>query len=136
MLHHNWFAIVSAALAALVIGFVWYSPLLFANAWMQAHAFSPEKLTAMRKTAPRSYGLTFLCFVLMAFVMHIFTGHLGARTAGSGAIWAFHAWLGFAFPIGLTAHLYSDKPLAAFLIDTSYQLVYMTAMGAILGGWN
>jgi hypothetical protein len=35
-----------------------------------------------------------------------------------------------------TANLYSDKPAAAFLIDAGYQLVYMTVMGAILGGWQ
>ena len=135
MLHHNWLAIIIAAVVALLIGGLWYSPLMFAKAWVKAHGYSPEKLAAMQAKAPRTYGLSFLCFLLMAFVLHIFVAHLGAESALMGANWGAHAWLGFALPLGLTAHLYSDKPLAAFLIDSSYQLVFLTTMGAILAGW-
>jgi hypothetical protein len=34
------------------------------------------------------------------------------------------------------ANLYSDKPIATFLIDAGYQLVYLVVMGAILGRWS
>ena len=50
--------------------------------------------------------------------------------------WAFHAWLGFALPLGFIAHLYSQKRIAAWLIDLGYQLVYLLVMGAILGAWH
>ena len=135
MEHHNWPAIVVAAIVAFLIGGLWYSPLMFAKAWVKAHGYSPEKLKAMQAKAPRTYGLSFLCFVLMAFVMHLFVARLGADSVRGGAVWGFHAWIGFALPLGLTAHLYSDNPLTAFLIDSAYQLVYMTVMGAILAGW-
>ena len=135
MQHHNWFAIITAAIVAFLIGGLWYSPLMFAKAWMNAHGYSPEKVKEMQAKAPRTYSISFLCFVLMAFVLHLFVRHLGADTAVGGASWGFHAWLGFALPLGLTAHLYSDKPIAAFLIDSSYQLVFMTVMGAVLAGW-
>jgi hypothetical protein len=39
-------------------------------------------------------------------------------------------------PLGFIAKLYSDKALATFLIDTGYQFVYLTVMGAILGAWH
>jgi hypothetical protein len=73
--------------------------------------------------------------VLVAWVLHLFLSRLGADSLGRGAGWGFHAWLGFALPIGFTANLYSDKPIATFFIDAGYQLVYLTAMGAILGRW-
>jgi Protein of unknown function (DUF1761) len=135
MLLGHWGAILLAALLAWLIGALWYSPLLFAKAWVRTHGYSPDKLAAMRSAAARTYTLSFLAFVLMAYVLHIFLAHLGVQGAPRGAAWGFHAWLGFALPIGFTANLYSDKPLLAFWIDTGYQLVYLSAMGAVLGAW-
>lgn len=134
-MHHPLMILVAAG-AAFLLGALWYSPLLFAKAWMRAHGYTSEKLKAMQATAARDYTVSFACFLLMASVLHILLAHLGAESAGSGAAWAAHAWLGIALPIGLTANMYSDKPLAAFLIDTGYQLVYLTTMGAILGAWS
>jgi hypothetical protein len=128
--------VLVAALAAFLIGALWYSPVLFAKAWVRAHGYTPEKLATMKAAAGRAYAGTFVAFVVMASVVGLLILHLGADSAGDGAAWGFHAWLGFALPIGFTAQLYSDKPVAAFLIDAGYQLVYMTVMGAILGGWQ
>ena len=131
----HWPVILGAALTAWLIGALWYSPLLFAKAWVKAHSYTPEKLAAMRAGAGKAYAGSFLAFVLIAFVLHLFLNHLGVTTAGAGAGWGLHAWLGFALPIGFTANLYSDKPIATFLIDAGNQLVYLVAMGAILGRW-
>ena len=132
----HWPSIVVAAVAAWLIGALWYSPLLFAKAWAKAHGYTPEKLAAMQATAGRAYAGSLVAFLVIAGVLHIFLSHLGADSLQKGAGWGFHAWLGFALPIGFTANLYSDKPLATFLIDAGYQLVYLTAMGAILGAWH
>ena len=135
MLAHS-FHILVAALVAFLIGALWYSPVLFAKAWVRANGFTPEKLAAMQGNAGRAYAGSFVAFVVMASVLGLLLHHLGADSTADGAAWGFHAWLGFALPIGFTANLYSDKPVAAFLIDAGYQLVYMTVMGAILGAWQ
>lgn len=132
----HWPVILGAALAAWLIGALWYSPLLFAKAWVKAHGHTPEKLAAMQANAGRAYAGSFVAFVLIAYVLHLFLSRLGAHSLEVGAMWGFHAWLGFALPIGFTANLYSDKPLSTLLIDAGYQLVYLTAMGAILGAWH
>ena len=131
----HWPVILAAAVVAWLLGAVWYSPLLFAKAWVRANGYSPEKVAAMRANAARTYAGSFVAFVLIAYILHLFLSRLDATTLGAGAGWGFHAWVGFALPIGFTANLYSDKPLAAFLIDAGYQLLYLTAMGAILGKW-
>ncbi len=135
MTHGHWPVILGAALAAWLIGALWYSPLLFARAWVKAHGHTPEKLAAMRANAGKAYAGSLLAFVLIAYVLHLFLHRLGVTTAGGGVVWGFHAWLGFALPIGFTANLYSDKPVATFIIDAGYQLVYLVVMGAILGRW-
>jgi hypothetical protein len=131
----HWPAIIGAAVIAWLLGALWYSPLLLAKAWVRAHGYTPEKVASLRANTGKAYAGSFLAFILIAFVLHLFLNHLGAVTLVSGAGWGFHAWLGFALPIGFTANLYSDKPLSAFLIDAGYQAVYLTTMGAILARW-
>ena len=90
----------------------------------------------MKADAPRAYGISFVAFLVMAAVLSIVLNHLGAHDWRSGALWGAHMWLGFALTLGLIANVYSGKKFAVFLIDTGYQLVYLTAMGAILGAWH
>ena len=40
----NFLAIIAAAISALVVGFIWYNPKVFGNAWMQAAGMSEEKI--------------------------------------------------------------------------------------------
>lgn len=136
MQSHNWLAIILAAVVAFLIGGLWYSPLLFARQWMAAHAHSPEDVARMKADAPRAYGISFVAFLVMAFILQMVLNHVDAHTWLSGALWAAHLWLGFAVTIGLMANVYSGKKLSVFLIDAGYQLVYFLVMGAILGAWH
>jgi len=132
----NYLAVVVAAVAAWILGALWYSPALFARQWMAAHNYSPERIEAMKKGMAKTYAISFLCFVVMAGVLAILVDRLGILGALGGVKLGAITWLGFAATIGLTANLYSDKPLAAFLIDAGYQLVYMVVMGVILAVWK
>ena len=136
MHEHNWLAIAVAAIAAFLIGGLWYSPILFAKQWMVANLIPTDQMAAMKEAAPRAYAVSVVCFFVMAFVMEMFINHLGLATLKGGLAVAFHSWIGFAATIGLTANMYSNKPIRAYFIDTGYQLVYMLAMGAILGAWR
>lgn len=125
-----------AALAAFLLGALWYSPVLFARQWMAAHELSMEDVAAMQKKAPKAYAVSFVCFLVMAHVM-AWLIHL---TGATGWMYGLHlgalCWFGFALTLGLVAHVYGNKKLGVFLIDGGYQLVYMLLMGAILGAWR
>ena len=138
MPHHpyvNLLAVVVAALAAWILGALWYSPLLFAKAWVKAHALTDEQLEGMKKKAGPAYILSFIGFLVMAFVF----SHIVHLTHGGGLHWGallgFGLWLGFAAPIGLMNMLYTNKRPATFVIDAGYQLVYLIVMGMILAAW-
>jgi len=131
----NFPAVVVAAIAPLVIGGIWYGP-LFGKLWMSAHGYTPDRLEEMKKGMGRAYGLSFVCYLVMALVLAILIGWVGAGNIWTGLCMAFYCWLGFAATIGLTAHLFSDRKPATYLIDVAYQLFYMLAMGAILGAWR
>ena len=126
--------ILAAAVAAWLIGALWYSQVMFAEAWVKAHEYTPEQVAAMQVTQGKVIAATLVAMILMAAVLQVFLKHLGADSVRDGMLWAFHAWLGFAVPLGYIAHLYSRKRISAWLIDLGYQLVYLLVMGAILGG--
>ena len=125
-----------AALAAFMLGALWYSPMLFAKAWVAAHGYTEADVKAMQANAPKAYGISFLCFLLMAHVLAWLVHLTGASNWMYGLHLGFLGWLGFALPLGLTAHVYSNKKLATFLIDLGYQFVYLLLMGAIIGAWQ
>ena len=128
-------SIPAAALAAWLIAALWYSRLLFAKAWAGSQRQTPGSAGVQAATpAGLTHGLALLAFVLMAAVLRVFISHLGVRHAHDGAGWGFHAWLGFALPLGLLVKVSAGRPWAAFWIDTGCQAVFLTVMGTILGG--
>ena len=64
----NYPAVVAAALLPMALGALWYGP-LFGKAWMSAHGHTPERLAEMQQGMGRAYGLSFLCYLVMATVL-------------------------------------------------------------------
>jgi hypothetical protein len=134
----NLLAVLVAAIATMVVGFLWYSPLLFAKPWMVLMGYDPNDkagLEQMRKSAGKSYGISFLASLLSAFVL----GKIIVITTVDSALYGmkigFAIWLGFVATVQLTEVLFAKKPAKLFLINTGYQMVCYLAMGAILAVW-
>lgn len=132
----NYLAVLVAAVATFVLGALWYSPLLFAKPWMRMHGYTEEKLKSMQKEAGKAYAVSIVAYLVMAYVLAILVSWTGVQGASGGACLGSLCWLGFAATIGLTALMFSDKPLGTYLIDAAYQLVYLVVMGVILAVWR
>ena len=133
----NYWAVLVAAVATFFLGAFWYSPILFAKAWMKAHGYSDEKLKEMmRAGAGKIYGVSFVSYVVMATMFSLFFFYTGAAGVRHGLLAGAGMWLGFVAPTSLTANMFSDKPLSAWLIDGGYQLCYLLLMGVILASWR
>jgi hypothetical protein len=130
--------VLIAALAAFAVGGAWYSPALFANAWMSGHGYSPEKMTAMRAANPpvRTMTITLVCLLLMAAALELLMEWLHIRGVKPGIGFAVLIWFGFVATVTMISNVFSDKPLRVFLIDSGYQLVALAIMGGVLGGWR
>jgi hypothetical protein len=134
----NLWAVIGSAAATMVIGFLWYSPFLFAKPWMVAMGYDPEdkaRIAQMQKTAGPLYGISFLASILSAFMLGKIIFHLAISTPLYGMKVGFAVWLAFVMTVQLTDKLFGNRPFKLFLINTGYQLVCYLAMGAILGKW-
>jgi len=134
----NLWAVLVAAIATMVLGFLWYSPALFARHWMLAMGYDLDdtnRIKGMRKSAGKSYAISFIASLVTAFVLGKIIDITTVDTAVYGMKVAFAVWLGFVTTVQLTAKLFGNQPTKLYLINTGYQLVCYLAMGAILGEW-
>src|SRR5882762_5675897 len=128
----NPWGVLVASVATMVIGFLWYSPLLFARPWMVLMGYDPDdkaKLAEMQKGAGKLYGISFVASLVAAFVLSKIIFGLAINSPLYGLKVGFAVWLGFVATVQLTDSLFSKKPAKLFLINTGYQLVCYLAMG-------
>ena len=131
----NYWAVLAAAIASMVLGFLWYGP-LFGKQWMALMNIDKKKMNeAKKKGMGKTYALTFLTSLIMAYVLAIFVGYVQATTIVDGIILAFWLWIGFFATTQLGMVLWENKPVKLYLINTLHNLVTLAVMGAILAVW-
>ena len=128
----NYLAVVAAAASTFVIGGLWYSPLLFQQAWMKANRFTEADVRTGNQAV--IFGLAFAFAVIMAFNLAMFlnapdtTTTWGATAGLLSAVWV-------VLGIGTVA-LFERRPFAYTAINGGYWVVAFVVMGAILGAWR
>lgn len=125
-------AVIVAALLSFVIGGAWYSPILFSRAWMQAAGLSEAQVQAA--PVARIFGFAALASLVMAFNLAAFIGP--KATLGFAVFAGFATGLGWvAMSLGVI-YLFEQRPLKLWLINSGYQVLAYTVMGAVIGAWR
>jgi hypothetical protein len=135
----NMMAVLVSTIAAMAIGAVWYSPLLFINRWMKEIGLDPNDKVAMekgKKDMVKSMVGQLIASFITAFVLGQMLSYTGVTTAGVGAIFAAWIWVGFYATAGAAHVFFERKSWTWFAINTGCSLVTMLVMGAILGVWR
>jgi len=134
----NFLAVFVAAIASMILGFLWYSPILFARPWTRLMGIDPDdkaKLAEMQKGAGKLYAISFVASLVSALVLAKIIDVTTVVTIPYGMKVGFAVWLGFVASVQLTGALFSKQPFQLFLLNTGYQLVCYLTMGAILAKW-
>ena len=135
----NPLAIFVAGLSTMVVGFLWYSPLLFAKPWMREMGYDPNdktKAEEMRKSAGPAYLASLLAGFVSAFILALFLHEMHVQSLELAVLVGFHVWLGFVATVQFTGALFAKQSMKLFGINTGYQLVSYLVMSAILGAWR
>jgi hypothetical protein len=128
----NWLAVFAAALAAFMVGGIWYSKILLSNAWMADSNLTAEQLKTGNKG--KMFGFTFFFSLLMASTIALFLTN-GKYGIGYGTAVGFHAGL-LAFSAIAIHSLFELKSWRLIFINGGYVVVSLTLMGAIIGLWQ
>lgn len=127
----NIWAILAAAVSAFVVGGLWYSPVLFGNAWKRANLFKDDPGPAGAKVFIVSFVLTLVMAVNLAMFLND-----PKTTVAWGAAAGFLAGFGWAaMGIGIVA-LFERRPWTYTVINGGYLTVALVIMGAIIGAWR
>ncbi|WP_370087280.1 DUF1761 domain-containing protein [Ekhidna sp.] len=129
----NHWAVLVAAVANLVVGAIWYSPVLFYNAWKSENNKTDEDFKNIN--IGKLYGISTLLSIILCYNMAFFLGD-----ANTDWVWGttagFLAGFGWAAMIFIIIAMYEQKSIRYMLINGGYIVVYFTLIGFIIGIWR
>ena len=129
----NWLAIFAAAVSAVLLGGLWYSPALFGKAWMEACGLTDNDLK--RGKTGMIFGCSFVFSLVMAINLAMFLND-ARTTAAWGATAGFLAGFGWvALSIAIIA-LFERRSWKYIFINGGYVTLAFVIMGLILGAWR
>ena len=136
---HPW-AVLVAAIVAYLIGWAWYSPILWQKPWMAARGDTGENWnTEGKKEMPKIMFYGFVNTLLMSFVIAVFLALTGVETLMQSLQVALLLCFGFVVTVKFNDLLYTAHPphwgrraQVLFLIDAGYQIVLFLVVSGII----
>jgi len=132
----NWYAVLAATASNMVLGGLWYGPIL-GKRWMKAMGMDPN--AKMSPEMKKKGNLAMMWMIPLAFltawVLAYMVDYTIATTWQEGAQTAFWLWLGFQLPLLLQGKLFENKKNELLWINGAYQLLALLIQGAILAAW-
>ena len=131
--HVNHLAVFVCALMSLVIGALWYSPLLFFKAWQKENGLSDEQVA---KANPlKTYSLTLLLAWIISYNLAFFLGD--SKTNWKWGLTAgLLAGVGWAATTFVIISLFEQRSFKYMLINSGYMTIYFALIGFVLGIWR
>ena len=131
--------IIAAALSTLVIGGLWYSPLLFVVPWSKGVGLDmndPALMAEMKKKMWMHYASAVVAAAVTASVFYILRNLLGIDSAMGGLRMGVLCWLGFVAPVKFVDAMFGKRGQKILLIESGYHLVTFIVMAVIIGAWR
>lgn len=130
--HVNYLAVLVAAVAVFVLGWLWYSPLLFFKPWMRLRGLDPEAAMKNAKMPGGKLVMEFArCFVL-AFVIARLIGLLGVTSWLIGIHSGLMLWIGFPLILLTGSVLWDNVPWKVAAIHAGDWLVKLLVIPLIV----
>ncbi len=129
---NQYLAIFIGGLIPMILGFVWYHPKLFGNAWMKSLGFTDE--TMKEGNMGLTMGLATLCSMVLSWKLNEWSSHTqpGMSQLMHGA---FHGAMGIGLPaclVLISNSLFQKNSWTNILINVAYWLLTLAIMGAFL----
>ena len=129
----NFWSVLSAAVAYILFGFLWYSDYAFGAAWRRLSGISGKEFKKMQKKGMGdTMVLAFLGALVTAYVVALMIGNLFLTD-----VWEIFAlvevlWLGFVVPTQLSPVLWEGKSWKLFVLNSAYYLMGLYVVGGVL----
>ena len=128
----NILAVVVSAIAAMVVGFIWYSPPLFEKAWLEDIGRTRQQIEG---DSPLKYLVAFIGSLLMAYILARLLEIIGGPSLELGILIAVVVWVAFVAATSAVNFAFAGRPVRLWLIENGNHLITLLVMGTILGVW-
>lgn len=131
----NIVAVLVAAIAAFVLGFLWYGP-VFGNAWIRMMKIPKAEVDAMKAKGMGAMlphmAAGFVQQIVIAGVLALLLARLGVADAMGAAGLAILIWFGFVASIMLNTVLWENRKMDLYLFNITYHLVSLVLIAEVL----
>lgn len=121
-------AAVVVGVASIVLGFVWYGPLLFGKLWAKLIGFTNDDL---KGGSPIIYLLPVISGIVMGGVTSYLVLALGITAALDGIALGLLLGIGYVATSFATNYFFQRKSIKLFLLDAGYQVLNVVIAGLI-----
>ena len=129
----NFLAVVVAAVVALVVGFIWYSPQVLGKRWMWYLGTTQAQLG---NPGPAGMAVGVVASLLNAWVLAVLSLNLGGKSITDGIMLGALAWLGFMATITAAQISFEKKPWGLWVLNNAHNLIVQVLMAAIVTLWR
>jgi hypothetical protein len=129
MIDVNFWAVLGAAVAAMIIGGLWYSPLMFGKKWLRMMGMDPNHKP---EGASKAMAISFVGALVMGYVLFHFLVIVERANIEGITVWgvAFWVWLGFVATTTINDFIYNPrpKPWSLYILNNANILATLYAM--------
>jgi hypothetical protein len=132
----NYWAVLAAGAASMIVGAVWYAPAVFGKTWARLAGLSMDR----KVKASEMTNLMFVQFIVslltayvlahFMFFVHYFTQDSWIMDSVNTALWA---WLGFTACRLVTHDMFEGRRKKLTLLNCAHEVVTLVAMALVLG---
>jgi hypothetical protein len=133
----NYLAVLVAAVVVFILGWLWYSPLLFFKPWMRARGMDPAAAMAGAKMPGGKLVIEFLRCLVLAYVIARFVALIDIRHLWLGAVhFGLLSWIGFPVILLVGSVLWENVPWKVAAIHAGDWLVKTLVIPIIVTAWR
>ncbi len=136
MVSVNYLHVLVAAVVVFVLGWLWYSPLLFFRHWMRLRGQDPVAAMAGAKMPGGKLVVELLRCVLLSYVIARFGTALGVASLTGAVRFGFYLWIGFPVIILTGSVLWENTPVGVAAIHAGDWLVKLLVIPIIVTLWR
>ena len=130
----NWWAVLTGGLSSMLLGGLWYSPVLFARPWMAAIDKTEEDLRGAAGVGP--YVIAFVATAIAAIVLSVLADWGGVDTLVEGLLLGLIVGIGIIATAYTTTYVFEGRPSTLLWINVGHDVLRTVVVGAIVGAWQ
>lgn len=130
----NIWAVLVGVVSNMIIGALWYSPVLFGNVWLKLVGKKAEDIN--QEDANKSMALSLIPAALSILLLAVTLGFVNATTIVDALVVGTLASVGFIGMSALNLVLFEGRSLSLAILNVGYSFVSFNVAAVILTLWK